>query len=235
MRIPFALLAITAVFVSLYTGVKTSQADPPEGDGWIELFDGASLDGWEILSGNATYTVEDGAIVGTTKEGSPNTFLCTTDAYGDFELRFEVKIDDNALNSGMMIRSKTNGNPDEAFGGRLRGPQVEIEAGPGQSGFIYGEASGGWLSPEPGSDDPDVKQHDHFQNGEWNTYRVVAQGRRIRTWINGHLIADLTVEEDYYENYAEGVLGLQVHGVGNRGPFSVRWRNLYLRELGPDE
>ncbi|MFI4860777.1 MAG: DUF1080 domain-containing protein [Phycisphaerales bacterium JB063] len=231
MKIYFPLAILAALALTLTATLSSSHADAPEGDGWVALFDGESIDDWVILSGKATYRVEDGAIVGTTEPGSPNTFLCTPNTYGDFELRFEVKVDDNPLNSGVQIRSKTNGNPDEQFGGRLRGPQVEIEAGPGQSGFIYGEASGGWLSPEPQSDDPDVNTHDHFKNGEWNTYRVLAEGPRIRTWINGHLIADLTVEDRYYADYGEGVIGLQVHGVGNAGPYSVRWRELYIREI----
>lgn len=232
MRIPLILLTLSAVLALLLSPrLTTSQADAPEGDGWVALFDGESIDDWVVLSGKATYRVEDGAIVGTTEPGSPNTFLCTPDTYGDFELVFEVKVDHGQLNSGVQIRSRTNGNDDEPFGGRIRGPQVEVEHGPGQSGFIYGEASGGWLSPEPKSDDPAVSTHDHFKNDDWNRYRVLAEGRRIRTWINGELIADLTVPEGYYDNYAEGVIGLQVHGVGNRGPFTVRWRELYIREI----
>ena len=225
------LTALAALLVTFTVSLTRTHAEQPEGDGWVALFDGESIDDWTALSGSATFEVEDGAIVGTTVKGSPNTFLCTPETYGDFELLFEVKVDDNPLNSGVMIRSKTNGNDNEPFGGRLRGPQVEVEAGPGQSGFIYGEASGGWLSPEPKSDDPEVSTHDHFINGEWNQYRVLAEGPRIRTWVNGHLIADLTVQDNYHAQYGEGVIGLQVHGVGNRGPFTVRWRELYIREI----
>jgi hypothetical protein len=45
-------------------------------EGWVPLFDGKTLDGWAAKGGSATYAVEDGAIVGTTVEGSPNAFLC---------------------------------------------------------------------------------------------------------------------------------------------------------------
>ena len=48
--------------------------------------------------------VEDGVIVGTTAEGSPNSFLCTKKEYGDFVLEFETQ-NDPALNSGVQIRS----------------------------------------------------------------------------------------------------------------------------------
>jgi hypothetical protein len=75
-------------------------------EGWVALFDGRTLDGWVQRNGTASYRVEDGAILGRTSEGSPNSFLVTAQAYGDFELEFEVRVAD-ALNSGVQIRSRT--------------------------------------------------------------------------------------------------------------------------------
>jgi len=202
-------------------------------DEWTPLFDGKTLDAFEIKSGFATYKVEEeGVIMGKTAEGSKNTFLCTKEHYGDFELEFEVKVDDG-LNSGVQIRSQLkDADKENSYGGRVNGPQVEIEAGPGQGGYIYGEATGiGWLSPEPQSKDKAVNQHDYFKNGEWNKYRIVAKGPRIQTWINGEMVADLTNEE-IYETYSKGFIGLQVHGIKKgSGPFEVRWRNLKIKEL----
>ena len=43
--------------------------------GWQSLFDGKTLNGWKQLTGTAGYTVENGAIVGTTVLNSPNSFL----------------------------------------------------------------------------------------------------------------------------------------------------------------
>lgn len=204
-------------------------------DGWVSLFDGKSLDGWTVHSGTATYRVEDGAIVGKNTEGSPNTFLCTDKEYGDFELEFDVK-DDDGLNSGVQIRSLVRqadvgkGKNDKA--GRVYGPQCEIEASPGQSGYIYGEATGlGWLSPEPQEKDPAKNQHSLMKNGEWNHFRIVAKGPNIQTFINGTKVADLTHEE-IYKTHSKGLIGLQVHGIKpGTGPFEVRWRNLRIKEL----
>src|SRR5438874_13614506 len=74
-------------------------------DAWVSLFDGKSLDGWEIKGGKAEYKVEDGAIVGTTVARSPNTFLCKG-PFSDFLLEFDV-LCDKPLNSGVQIRSHT--------------------------------------------------------------------------------------------------------------------------------
>ena len=141
----------------------------------------------------AEYRVEDGAIVGRTSDGSPNSFLITAQAYGDFELEFEVKVDD-ALNSGVQIRSGTKeratGEGPDDRAGRVFGPQVEIEASPGLAGYVYGEATGrGWLTPKER-----LVPHAQFRNGQWNRYRIVASGPRIQTWLNGQPIEDLTDE-----------------------------------------
>ena len=189
--------------------------------GFVDLFNGKNLEGWTQRNGTATYQIEGDSIVGKTSEGSPNSFLCTDKLYGDFELKFEVKVD-SALNSGVQIRSQNEGGKPE---GRVNGPQVEISLD-GLAGYVYGESAGGWMTP-----DGDRKPHQQFKDGEWNTYQIVAVGNKIETWINGHQISDLTHEERY-KSHPKGFIGLQVHGVGaGKGPFEVRWRNLKLRDL----
>ncbi len=188
-------------------------------DGFVPLFDGKSLDGWTQRNGKATYRVEDGAIVGRTVKKSPNSFLCTKKAYCDFELLFEVKVDPG-LNSGVQIRSRSSKDYND---GRVHGPQVEIETAPGESGYIYGEATGrGWLSPNQNTKDA-------YKNDGWNQFRVLAVGPRIQTWINGVAVEDLTDKA----SSKCGFIGLQVHGVGDRGPFGVRWRNIKIKDLAP--
>ncbi len=199
--------------------MRTGLADDA---GWVSLFDGKSLDGWIQKNGTAKYTVEDGAVVGRTNAGSPNSFLCTTRDYGDFELEFEVQVDDG-LNSGVQIRSQTKDGPE----GRVNGPQIEIESGPAEAGYVYGEATDrGWLTLEA-----HLKPHAFFKNGEWNKFRVVAKGTRIQTWINDQPIEDLT-DAPIYETHPTGFIGLQVHGIAaGTGPFEVRWRNIRIKEL----
>ena len=222
------ILAASVLVFQVASADDNTLSEKQKIEGWKQLFDGKTIDGWSIKSGVATYKVEDGSIVGTTVKGSPNTFLCSDKKFGDFELTFEVKFD-HFFNSGCQIRSKLRG---EKFGGRVYGPQVEIERSPGQSGFIYGEAAGGWQSPEPKSKDKAVSTHSHFKNDGWNKYRVLAVGQKIQTWINGNAVADLTYDEKRYKNNSEGFIGLQVHGVGNNPKLmSVRWKNIYIRSV----
>jgi hypothetical protein len=210
------------LLATLFVPVIAAQAEPEEG--WVELFNGKNLDGWTQRNGLATYRVEGAAIVGKTGDGGPNSFLCTDKLYGDFELTFEVKVD-NGLNSGVQIRSQTAGGPT----GRVNGPQVEIEksgANGAESGYLYGESCGGWMVPRE-----KLIPHKHFKDGEWNSYRVVAKGATISVWINGNQICVLT-DEEKFKSHPKGFIGLQVHGIGKgRGPFEVSWRKLLLKEL----
>ncbi len=205
----------------IFAALLVNPAQSGKKDGFVPLFNGKNLKGWKQKNGTATYRVEDGCVVGKTSKGSPNSFLCTTRDYSDFELKFEVKVHDR-LNSGVQIRSKTKGGTDE---GRVHGPQVEIATN-GTAGFIYGEALGtGWLS----QDRKDPEKNKAFKKGEWNQYKVRAVGNKIQTWVNGVQIADLT---DTKSKMDSGFIGLQVHSIPkNAGPYEVRWKNIYIKDL----
>ena len=213
---------------------------PEPGDGFTAPFDGESLAGWTQQNGWATYRIErfsgdggDGApvIVGRTAGGSPNSFLRTENSYGDFVLEYEVWLG-NAdgkppyMNSGVQVRSNGKGADADGDGfgdGRVFGPQVEIEAAPGDAGYLYGEATGrGWLVPESEHDEPDL-----FKNGAWNRFRVEARGENIKTFLNGEPVADLTDAE----SARAGFVALQVHSFNGPTPAEVRWRNLRIKPL----
>ena len=217
----FLFLALAALIAVAPLRAEDNVLTPEQkADGWITLFDGKTLTGWSVKSGFATYKAENGAIVGTTAPKSPNTFLTSDKDYGDFELTMEVKLDDGGLNSGLQIRSKLKG---DQYGGRLYGPQVEICGG--VAGYIYGEATKyGWLSQER-------KPHSRFPLKQWVPFRVRAVGPKIETWVGGEKVTELTLENELVTEHAEGRFGLQVHGVGDRGPFTVSWKNIYLKPL----
>ncbi|UCF39037.1 MAG: DUF1080 domain-containing protein [Acidobacteriota bacterium] len=216
-----------------------------DGLDWVPLFNGKDLTGWNQVNGTATYevVVESGVLVGTTAEGSPNSFLATEVEYGDFELRFEVLLDNPELNSGVQFRShqyaettelEIGGVASTVPEGRVFGYQVEIEAAQdpenpdpkyGDAGFIYDEARRGWLSSE--ADRMDAGKRTLFLNGEWNQYHIRCVGDRLQTWINGVLVADLRDNMT-----SRGRIMLQVHSIPEgQGPWSVRWRNILIREL----
>ncbi|MEM8895333.1 MAG: DUF1080 domain-containing protein, partial [Bacteroidota bacterium] len=148
------------------------------------IFNGKNFSGWEVLHGQADYRVENKEIVGTSKFGTPNTFLATKKSYRNFVLEFEVKLAEG-LNSGVQIRTMTDEDYKE---GRPFGTQIEIEdSGRGWAGGIFDEARKGWRYPLEYN--PKAKQA--FKKGDWNSYKVLAYENRIITWVNGIQCANL--------------------------------------------
>ena len=202
---------------------------------WVSLFDGKTIDGWKTEGGYATYEAKDKMIVGTTAEGSHNTFLCKG-PFSDFILELEVLCDE-PLNSGIQIRSHVyeKDTPQMSKPNRIRkkgevyGYQCEIAtAASGSSGNFWDEGRRTkWL--DDFSNKP--KAQKAFKEGEWNHYRIIGQGDRVRSWVNGVPCADSRDDMD-----ATGFIGLQVHGIKKgTGPYQVRWRNIRIRELKPGE
>jgi len=217
------------LFIIGLSGFACSSKDGQGGpDGMTDLFNGSNFDGWTIRGGGASYEIKDGAIVGSNGP-EHNTFLSTWDLYSDFELEFDVKLND-PMNSGVQIRSKARGETvDEKVIERVYGPQVEIEQSPGESGYVYGERAGGWMTPKD-----QLVEHSHFKNDDWNHYKIIADGPRIQTWINGTQDSDFT-DEKIYRDHQEGFIGLQVHRIdADPGTRSVAWKNIRIRELNTD-
>jgi hypothetical protein len=228
MHFPLALLALPMIATGYQEQpTRPARVQPGEAQlaliapapqkGLRPLFNGEDLSGWVRKNGTADYRVEDGVIVGTTAEGSPNSFLCTDRDYGDFVLMFQVKVDPR-LNSGVQIRSLSN--PDYQDG-RVHGYQVEIDSD-GDAGYIYDEARRGWLSTERSNQ----VERGAFRPGEWNSYVVVCEGDHIQTFVNGHPVADLADDMT-----AEGFIGLQVHSFNGESPAEVRWKNIFIKEI----
>jgi quinoprotein glucose dehydrogenase len=203
------------------------------------------------MNGAHTYTVEDGAIVGRTVESSAsmNSFLCSLQEFDDFELELETTVD-RITNQGIQIRTQVRpvqgeGRGFESSAGRVNGPQVEVRRfykGQPTTGMLYGEALGtDWLSSRQKID----VGHPHLIDEGWNKLRIVAQGPRIQTWVNGQLVEDL-VNEQVYKTHKRGFIALQIHGVSERElsmpihagsgvttsePLVNKWRNIRIRPL----
>ena len=200
---------------------------------WISLFDGKTLKGWKQLQGEAKYTVRDGAIVGIVTEGVPvNSFLVTEELFGDFVFECEFKAD-AGINSGIQFRSSP---PDEKTK-RVFGYQFEIDPTPrGLTGGLYEEGRRGWFVPPANNGEPQkafAQQHaGQFKAGEWNKVRIEARGPNLKTFLNGHLMADY-VDQDDTVRIKRGFFGMQVHSTRNQELFGkeVAFRNLRVQKL----
>jgi hypothetical protein len=183
----------------------------------VSLFDGKTLSGWE---GNLDwFRVEDGAIVaGSLKKAVPrNEFLCTTKAYGDFELRLKVKLlgDPAQANAGIQIRSRRIPNHNEMIG-------YQADMGQHYWGCLYDESRRNKILAQPAGDV--LKKA--LKPGDWNQYVIRCEGRRVQVWLNGVQTVDYTEPDESIEQ--TGLIGLQIHS----GPPSEAWyKNIQITEI----
>lgn len=198
---------------------------PPPGFG--ALFNGRDLAGWKGLPAGplqspaarakaapeqlakaqkeadenmrAHWKVADGALVFDGKGRS----LCTAKDYGNFELFVDWKILPKG-DSGIYIRGT---------------PQIQIWEVKIGSGGLYNNKKNP-SKPLKAADKP---------VGQWNSFRIKMVGAKVSVWLNGQLVVDNVVLENYWEPgkpiYPTGQIELQNHG-------NTLWfKNIYIREL----
>ena len=198
--------------------VSASAAEP----GFVALFDGKSLDGWQIVGQKGRgYVVENGLLV-CPADGGGNLF--TTKEYSNFILRFEFRLFEGS-NNGIGIRAPLEG--DAAY----KGMEIQILD---DGAAIYR----GKLRPAQyhGSIYDVVPARQGFKKptGEWNSEEITAKGRSITVILNGTTIVDADLDSvrdpavlAKHPGLARsgGHIGLLGHGT------RVEFRNFRIQEL----
>lgn len=198
----------------------SAEAPPAAASAVVSLFDGKTLTGWE---GDAKiWRIEDGVITGgsLSETVKRNEFLATTREYGNFIVRFKIKLtgSEGFLNSGFQIRSQRVPGDSE-----MAGYQCDF-GDPTWWGCIYDESRRNKLMAQSDMKalEPVLKRND------WNDYVIRADGARITTWINGVMGVDYT--EGDPSIVQTGHMGIQVHGGGKA---LVQVKDISIEELPP--
>jgi hypothetical protein len=201
----------------LTLGLAAAQEPPTKG---TPLFDGKTFAGWDGDT-KKTWRIEDGCLVGgaLTQKQPRNEFLATKKEYGDFVLKLKFKLLGDAkktfVNSGVQLRSQRIRDSHEMIG-------YQADLGDGFWGSIYDESRRNKVLAAA-----DQKaMHKALKAGEWNEYVIRAEGRRIRTWLNGVLGVDYTESDEKIPQV--GRIGLQIHG---GGPAEVWFKDIVIEEL----
>ncbi len=188
------LLAALAVTTALL-GAASPSAPVSRATANSAFWSGKNLDGWEGLT--KYWSVKDGALVGYTPEDPKhNTFLCSKKKYGDFELRFKIRLKDGIGNSGVQIRSKLVDT--EKF--IVAGPQCDI--GAAYWGSLYGERFGGMMKQSPGDLVKKVVKPDDF-----NDYHIKCVGKHVTIKVNDETMVD----DEFAKMPEEGIIAWQLH------------------------
>ena len=183
----------------------------------VSLFDGKTLAGWE--GDAAWWRVEAGEIRGgsLTTKVPKNFFLATEKSYQNFDLRVKLRLTGTGfVNSGIQMRSVRVPNSSEMSG-------YQVDYGKGWYGKIYDESRRNKVIAES-KDAAAVLAA--IKEGEWNEYRVLAEGNRIRSWINGVPALDYLETEPNIA--ADGKIGIQIH---SGGMAEVQAKDITIEEL----
>ena len=228
------------ILIPLFAAALVLRAIAAE-KGFVSIFDGKTLKGW---NGDPKFwSVKDGAITGQTTKANPtrgNTFIIWEGGKtANFVLEMEFKI--LGGNSGIQYRSfKLPGNND---GWRIGGYQADFEAGDRYSGILYGERFRGILSDRGFKttwqtvDGKVKKSRKQFgdskeigkaiKKGEWNKYRIVAEGYNFVHTINGVKTTEF-IDNDTKNHRKDGLLALQLHA---GPPMTVQFRNIRIKHI----
>ena len=205
-------------------------AEMPEGEGFVSIFNGKDLTGWKGLVGDPLkrakmsaktlareqqkadeimrkgWQVKDGELIFTGQGDN----ISTVKKYGDFEMFVDWKITKDG-DAGIYLRGT---------------PQVQIwDPALVEVGAQVG--SGGLYNNEKNESKP-LKRADN-PVGEWNTFRILMKGDRATVHLNGELVVDNVILENYWDRsqpiFPEEFLELQAHGT------HVAYRDIYIREI----
>lgn len=221
-------------------GLLLAACAAPATGGLRPIFDGTSLDGWEVLpaSSTAAWRVEDGVIVAE-GDGARSYLTYEDHELADFELELEYRFRGEG-NSGVSLRARPDPTGRRAW--------VAYHADLGQVG-IGDHILGAWDFHTPGRREHGcrrgyalvIDEHDDavvtplenpvtrqdLDPGGWNRLRVVARGERFELYLNRKLSSVFTEHLPPERRLESGMLQLQLHDP----EMVVHFRNVRLREL----
>lgn len=239
-----SLLLTTLLVVVTITSCHNKSAKQ---DGWVDLFDGKTLNGWKVLNQDWTnpdskpdFYVENNMIVCNTTMNNEGGYLVTDKSYSDFILEFDVKID-TSLNSGLQCRSRVwekdttsiyvagdaQGTkvPSKWRAGYVWGYQIEVDPSRrAWSGGLYEPGNRGWIVTLAGNE----VARNAFKPLDWNHYKIKMDGNKIQVWVN-----DIPTVNTTDDMSSSGFLGLQFHGAYLEWQKDKKsmWKNIRIKEL----
>jgi hypothetical protein len=183
----------------------------PDADGWITLFNGKDLTGWE--GDTNIWRVKDGYIQGMIDKIGYNTFLVYAHPFSDFILEAKFILPKSG-NSGIQYRSTVMDPKKWVVGG------YQADIGAGWFGALYEERGRGVLIKA----DPEVAKL--VKADDWNQYVIEAQGSKLKHTVNGKVSCE--IDDKHEKAKAEGIIALQYHAPG---AFEIKFKDIRIKPL----
>jgi hypothetical protein len=182
-------------------------------EGFVPLFNGKDLTGWE--GNKELWIVKDGMLVGKSPGIQQNEFLATEKSFGNFELRLEFRMIDGKGNSGIQYRSKRVPDSTEVSG-------YQADLGDSYWGALYDESRRNRVLQAPKAEElAKVLKKDG-----WNEYVIRAEGTHLTQFVNGLKTVDY--EEKEADIADKGIMAVQIH---SGGPMEIQFKNIRIKEL----
>jgi Domain of Unknown Function (DUF1080) len=196
----------------------TANAQVPQKQKAINLFDGKTFAGWQGDTTNTWHIVGNALVGGSlTETVLHNEFLSTIESYGDFELSLEFKlIGTGFVNAGVQFHSERSVEP--AY--EMIGYQADL--GPGYWASLYDESRRNITIVTP--DSMLIKKI--LKPNTWNNYKIKSAGRKIIIYLNGVQTVDYNEPDEKIIH--TGKIALQVHGGGK---VTAAYRNIKIVRL----
>ncbi len=214
----YAIAIVLSCAQALPAAGLNELSDVEQGEGYVLLFNGKDLDGWD--GDPDLWSVKGGVLVGSSdgKKVETNTFLIHTNQASDFILRAEVRLRNG--NSGIQFRSRHVPGP----GWIVHGYQADFShAGERSAWGNFYEEKGRGRHVMKTTDEGWRNAESIVRKDGWNEYEIFAQGKRIRLTLNGKVTID--TEDDLS---SEGVIAFQLH---SGEAMQVECRNIRIRSL----
>ena len=183
-----------------------------DADGWISLFNGKDLTGWE--GDMNIWRVVDGVLQGRIDKIGYNTFLVYGHPFSDFVLEAKFILPKGG-NSGIQYRSKVMDAAKFVVGG------YQADIGAGYWGILYEERGRGILVKPVKEVEKTIKFDD------WNSYVITANGSKVKHEVNGVVTVDFD-DTDEKKRSADGILALQYHAPGN---FEIKYKDIRIKPI----
>jgi Domain of Unknown Function (DUF1080) len=177
--------------------------------GFVSLFDGKSLKGWEPQHTDR-FHARDGVIVNDGGTG----WMRSTRSYRDFEFQAEYRVIKPGSDSGIFFRASAESMPKEPFWS-ARCYQLQVIDAP-SNGMFFGHG----LAPPRFERKADALKSASKDAKQWQRIRLKVVGSRAEVALN-----DVVVTTSEAIQVAEGHIGLQ----GENG--HIEWRALKIREF----
>ncbi len=225
--------------------------------GWESLFNGETLEGWNVKcipadKGKEYWSVNEACIECNSMGDKEHNYvwLATDREFTDFYLKLNFQVfRESGGNSGVQFRSSYDQSDSATYGAWLNGPQVDIHGPkPFRTGLIYDETDGvqrwiypslpDWnITPEQAPAGALETRQVYFEDDSeaWNSMEIICKGMMVQTLVNGNPVTEFNAEgilnDEVHKSRKSGEKGCVAFQLHMHDELKIRYKDIFIKEL----